>query len=121
VCVSVTYIATWYGGDRDQVSRASFVTLIVSIKCRCCLARARNTPRCDGGRGKEGPAYGQSLRFFHDRKAKALTAADRTSEGELPSSCCHAAKLPMVDGWRRHVLLEQVRVDIAELRAMELS
>ena len=27
----------------------------------------------------------------------------------------------VVDGWRRHVLLEQVRVDIAEqLRAMEL-
>lgn len=79
------------------------------------------------------PAYGQSLRFFHDRKAKALTttaaaaAADRTSEGVVPAGrllpCrnCPDRWWWSMDGDGTYVLLErQVRVDIYIYIYMEL-
>ena len=51
MCVSVTYIATRYGGDRDQVSRESEFgdadrpSIVVALQEPAII-------RCDGGRGK---------------------------------------------------------------------
>ena len=52
----------------------------------------------------------------------AAAAADRTSEGELPSSCCHA-ELPMVGRWMGTERTARTGACgyIAELRAMELA